>query len=162
MLLLKAIPKEWDTIMQLYCNGMQMANITFDGIQNAIMTEFERIAHPAQLACHADKISAVKHKGQSPRFKEQRKSNSAPCPATEAPHGELSVKRTRKGGKREKAHKAHAAHNIVSSEFVPSAVLNHMQEFHHLEAGPFTSRVEEVVEQPTPTPVLTTIIGGPS
>jgi hypothetical protein len=29
MLLLKAIPKKWDTIAQLYCNGMQMANITF-------------------------------------------------------------------------------------------------------------------------------------
>jgi hypothetical protein len=25
MLILKAIPKEWNTIMQLYCNGMQMA-----------------------------------------------------------------------------------------------------------------------------------------
>jgi hypothetical protein len=78
---------------------MQMANVTFDGVWDAIMAEFERIAHPAQLAHHADKISAVKCKGQSPRFKEQRKPNSAPRPATEAPHGELSVKRTRKGGK---------------------------------------------------------------
>jgi hypothetical protein len=32
MLLLKAIPKEWDTIAQMYCNGMQMANVTFDGV----------------------------------------------------------------------------------------------------------------------------------
>jgi hypothetical protein len=32
MLLLKAIPKEWDTIAQIYCNGMQMANVTFDGV----------------------------------------------------------------------------------------------------------------------------------
>jgi hypothetical protein len=32
MLLLKAIPKEWDTVVQMYCNGMQMANITFDGV----------------------------------------------------------------------------------------------------------------------------------
>jgi hypothetical protein len=160
MLLLKAIPKEWDTIAQLYCNGMQMANVTFDGVRDAIMAEFERIARPAQLAHQVDKISAVKRKGQSPRFKEQRKSNSAPCPATEAPHGELSVKRTRKGGKQEKACKARAAHNIVSSAFVPSAVLNCMQESYYLEAGPSTSRVEEVVEQPAPTPV--TIIGGPS
>jgi hypothetical protein len=78
---------------------MQMANITFDGVWDAIMAEFERIARPAQLAHQADKISAVKRKGQSPRFKEQRKSNSAPCPATEAPHGESSIKRIRKGGK---------------------------------------------------------------
>jgi hypothetical protein len=103
MLLLKAIPKEWDTVAQLYCNGMQMTNVTFDGVRDAIIAEFERTAHPAQLAHHADKISAVKRKGQSPHFKEQRKSNSAPCPATEAPHGESSVKRTRKDGKREKA-----------------------------------------------------------
>src|SRR6202789_2635111 len=124
MLLLKAIPKEWDTVAQMYCNGMQMANVTFDGVRDAIMAEFERTARPAQLAHQADKISAVKRKGQSPRFKEQRKSNSAPRPATEAPHGESSIKRTRKGGKREKARKARAAHNIVSSAFVPSAVLN--------------------------------------
>jgi hypothetical protein len=99
MLLLKAIPKEWDTVAQLYCNGMQMANVTFDGVRDAIMAEFEHIARPAQLAHQAHKISAVKHKGQSPHFKEQRNSNSASHPATEAPHGESSVKRTRKGGK---------------------------------------------------------------
>jgi hypothetical protein len=34
-----------------------------------------------------------------------------------------------------------------------------MQESHYMEAGPSTSRVKEVVEQPTPTPV--TVIGGP-
>jgi hypothetical protein len=160
MLLLKAIPKEWNTIAQLYCNGMQMANITFDGVRNAIMTEFERIACPAQLAHHADKISAVKREGQSPHFKEQRKPNSAPHPATEAPHSESSIKRTRKGGKQEKARKARAAHNIVSSAFVPSAVLNRMQESHYLETGLSTSCVEEVVEQTAPT--LVTVIGGPS
>jgi hypothetical protein len=160
MLLLKAIPKEWDTIVQLYCNGMRMANITFDGVRDAVMAEFEWTARPAQLAHQADKISAVKRKGQSLCFKEQRKTNSAPRPATEAPHIESSIKRTRKGGKREKACKAQAAHNIVSSAFVPVTVLNRMQETHYMEAGPSTSRVEEVVEQPAPTPV--TIIGGPS
>jgi hypothetical protein len=160
MLLLKAIPKEWDTIAQMYCNGMQMANVTFDGVWDAIMAEFERTARPAQLAHQADKISAVKCKGVSPRFKEQRKNNSAPCPATDAPHGESSSKRTRKGGKQEKACKAKATHNIVSSAFVPVTVLNRMQESHYMEAGPSTSHVEEVVEPPTPTPV--TIVGGPS
>jgi hypothetical protein len=151
MLLLKAIPKEWDTVTQMYCNGMQMANITFDSVRDTIMAEFEHTARPAQLAHQADKISAVKHKGQSPRFKEQRKSNSAPHPATEAPHSELSVKWTRKGGKREKAHKVKAAHNIVSSTFVPVTALNRMQESHYIEASPSTSCVEEVVEQPAPT-----------
>jgi hypothetical protein len=52
----------WDIqrLTQLYCNNMQMANITFDGVWNAIMAEFERIGRPAQLAHQADKISAVK------------------------------------------------------------------------------------------------------
>jgi hydroxylamine reductase (hybrid-cluster protein) len=50
MLLLKAIPKEWDTVAQMYCNGMQMANVTFDGVRDAIMAEFECTARPAQLA----------------------------------------------------------------------------------------------------------------
>jgi hypothetical protein len=100
MLLLKAIPKEWDTIAQIYCNGMQMANITFDGVWDAIMAEWTCTAHPTQLqaAHNADKISAVKRKGQSLHFKEQRRTNSAPRPATEAPHGESNIKRTRKGG----------------------------------------------------------------
>jgi hypothetical protein len=35
-----------------------------------------------------------------------------------------------------------------------------MQESHYTQADPSTSRVEEVVEQPAPTPV--TVIGGPS
>jgi hypothetical protein len=139
---------------------MQMANVTFDGVRDAIMAEFERIAHPAQIAHQADKISAVKRKGASPRFKEQRKNNSAPHLATDAPQDESSKKRLRKGSKREKACKARAAHKIVSSAFVPNAVLNRMQETHYMEAGPSTSRVKEVVEPPAPTPV--TIVGGPS
>jgi hypothetical protein len=149
MLLLKAIPKEWDMIAQIYCNGMQMASVTFDGVWDAIMAEWTCTACPTQLqaAHNTDKISVVKKKGHPPRFKEQ-KSNSAPRPATEAPHGESSSKRTRKGGKCEKARKAHAAHNIVSSTFVPVMVLNHIQESHYMEAGPSTSHVEEVVEQP--------------
>ena len=100
MLLLKAIPKKWDSIAQMYCNGMQMANIIFIGVWDAILAEFEQTACPAQLAHHADRISAIKCKGQSPCFNEQRKQNSAPCPAPDAPHsGESSKKRTRKGGK---------------------------------------------------------------
>jgi hypothetical protein len=163
ILLLKAVSKEWDTITQIYCNGMQMANVTFDSVWDAIMAEWERTACPTQLqaAHNADKISVVKRKGQSPHFKEQRKSNSAPRLATKAPHGESSIKRTRKGGKHEKACKARAAHNIVSSAFVPVIVLNHMQESHYVETGPSTSHVEEVVKPPAPTPAFT-VVGGPS
>jgi hypothetical protein len=136
-----------------------MAKITFDGVWDAIMAEFEHIARPAQLAHHADKISAVKRKGQSLYFNEQRNYNSAPCPASEAPHGESSKKRTRKGGKREKACKAKAAHSIVSSAFVPNTVLNRMQETHYMEVNPSSSQVEKVVEPPAPTPAFTVVVG---
>jgi hypothetical protein len=161
ILLLKAIPKKWDMIAQIYCNGMKMANVTFDGVQDAIMAEWEHTAHPTQLqaAHYADKISVVKQKGQSPHFKEQKKNYSAPCPALKAPQDESSRKRTRKGGNCEKACKAQAAHNIVSSTFVPVTVLNCMQESHYVETGPSTSCVEEVVEQPAPTPT-STVVGG--
>ena len=158
MLLLKAIPREWDTVAQMYCNGMQMTNVTFSCVRDAIMAEFERTAHPGQLAHQADKISAVKRKGRTPRFNKQRNQHSAPHPASDAPQGELSKKRTRKGGKRGKACKAHAAHSIVSSAFVPVAVLNCMQETHHTQAS--TLRVEQVVEQPAPTPI--TVVGSSS
>ena len=140
----------------MYCNGMQMTNVTFSGVHDAIMAEFERTAHPGQLAHQADKIFAVKRKGPSPCFNKQRNQNSAPRPASDAPQGESSKKRTWKGGKREKACKARAAHSIVSSTFVPVVVLNRMQETHHTQAS--TSRVEEVVEQPAPTPI--TVVGG--
>ena len=157
MLLLKAILKEWDTVAQIYCNGMQMTNVTFSGVRDTIMAEFEHTAHPAQMSHQADKISAVKRKGPSPHFNEQRKQNSAPHPASDAPQGESSKKRTRKGRKQEKACKACAAHSIVSSAFVPVVVLNCMQETHHTQAS--TLRVEEVVEPPAPTTPIT-VIGG--
>jgi hypothetical protein len=49
MLLLKAISKEWDMIAQIYCNSMQMANVTFDGVWDAIMAEWMRTGCPSQL-----------------------------------------------------------------------------------------------------------------
>jgi hypothetical protein len=48
----------------------------------------------------------------------------------------------------------------MSSAFVPSAVLNRMQESHYLEAGPSTSHVKKIVEPPAPTPAPAIVIGG--
>ena len=158
MILLHAIPAQWDNIASMYCNGMTQANVSFNDIRLAIMAEFEHTAHPLQIAHHADKISAVKRKGKSPQSKEQR-NYSAPKPsAADAPSGSSS-KKQRRGGKKEKARRAHA---IVSSAFVPTSVLNHMQETHYLVAGSSSSRIEEVVEQiPAPTTGFT-VVGGPS
>ena len=103
MLLLSAIPKEWDCIASMYCKDMTRAQASFDGVCTAIMAEYERIACPSQLAHTVDKISAVKQKGKFPQFKEQRR-HSAPRPpaADDAPSGSSS-KKQRRDGKREKA-----------------------------------------------------------
>ena len=151
MLLLSAIPCEWDCITSMYCKDMTRAQALFDGVQTAIMAEYEWIACPSQLAHHVDKISAVKQKGKSPQFKEQ-KHYLAPKPpaANYAPSGLSSNKKWR-GGKREKAQRAH-----LSSAFVPTSVLNHMQESHHT----LTSQIEEVPVKPTLAPGFT-MVGGP-
>ena len=82
MLLLSAIPKEWDRIASMYCKDMTRQRASFDGVWTAIMAEYERIAHPSQLAHTATKLSTVKRKGQSPKFREQ-KHNSAPKPSAD-------------------------------------------------------------------------------
>ena len=128
MLLLSAIPKEWDCIASMYYKDMTRAWASFDSVCTAIMAEYEQIACPSQLAHHAERLSAVKCKGKSPQFKEQRcHSALRPPAADDAPSGSSS-KKQRRGGKREKARRANF---IVSSAFVPESVLNHMQESHH-------------------------------
>src|SRR5271169_1346648 len=109
MILLRAIPKEWDNVASMYCNGMTMSNVTFIGMRDAIVAEFEHRAKPSQIAHFADRISAVKCKGKSPSFKEQSKPKySAPkAPEHEnAPSGS-SNKKVHWGGKKEKARHAH-------------------------------------------------------
>ena len=46
----------------------------------------------------------------------------------------------------------------MSSAFVPTEVLNHMQESHHQVS---TSRIEEVPVEPTPAPGFT-VVSGPT
>ena len=82
MLLLSTIPKEWDRIASMYCKDMTRAWALFDSVHNAIMAEYEWIAHPSQLAHHAERLSVVKRKGKSPQFKEQR-CHSAPKPSAD-------------------------------------------------------------------------------
>ena len=73
MLLLSAIPQEWDHITSMYCKDMTRQRASFEDIRAAIMGEYERIACPSQLAHTATKLSAVKCKGKSPQFKEQKR-----------------------------------------------------------------------------------------
>ena len=119
MLLLSAIPKEWDCIASMYCKDMTRQQASFDGVRTAIMAEYEQIAHPSQLAHTANRLSAVKWKGKSPQLKEQ-KGNSAPKPsADDAPSGSSNKKQKWRGGQKEKAQRAHL---IVSSAFLYAKV----------------------------------------
>ena len=155
MLLLSAIPQEWDRITSMYCKDMTRQQATFEGVCAAIMAEYEQIARPSQLAHAANRLSAVKRKGKSPQFKEQ-KCNSAPKPlADDAPSRSSNKKQKRRGGQKGKAQRANL---IVSSAFVPTSVLNRMQEFHH---HALTSHIEEVPVEPTLAPGYT-MVGGPS
>ena len=138
----------------MYCKDMTRARASFDGVCTAIMAEYERIACPSQLAHHAEKISAVKRKGKSPQFKEQRQHSAPRPPAANNAPSRLSSKKQRRGGKREKARRANF---IVSSAFIPESVLDHMQESHHVS----TSHIEEVPVEPTLAPGFT-MVGGPS
>ena len=116
------------------------------------MAEYEQIACPSQLAHHMDRISAVKYKGNSPQFKEQRHHSAPKPPAADEAPSRSSSKKQRRGGEREKLQRAHL---IVSPAFIPKSVLNRMQESHHV----LTSRIEEVPVKPTPAPGFT-VIGG--
>src|SRR5271163_4183119 len=79
MILLEVIPLKWDHIAAMYLQTTpNMAAVTFAGVRTAIMAEFERVAR--QSAHVADKISAVKHKGKSPTFQEQRKAYAPKAP----------------------------------------------------------------------------------
>ena len=111
------------------------------------MAIFERSMHPSTLAMH--KISAVKHKGESPTYSEQTKTKSAPPKASgDAPSG-TPKKKTRRGRKGKA--KVHA---IVSSALVPPSVTNRLQETH---------RVAAPVAAPISVPIMASmVVGGPS
>src|SRR5271170_3297385 len=117
MILLGAIPLKWDHVAAMYLqNTPTMAAVTFATVRTAIMAEFERVARPS--AHVADKISAVKRKGKSPTFHEQRKSYAPKAPQdADRQDRPKKHKRSGKGKKREHSH-------IVSSAMIPPAVTN--------------------------------------
>ena len=74
MILLNAIPDDWDHVAAYYVQmTQQVANVSFTNIRTAILAEHDRLGGTRQNQQHiADKISAVKHKGKSPKFSKQR------------------------------------------------------------------------------------------
>ena len=66
MMLLNTIPDDWDYIAAYYIQTTTaIANVSFTVIRTAILAEHDRLGGTCQNQSHiADKISAVKRKGQ--------------------------------------------------------------------------------------------------
>ena len=142
------ILKEWQTVAQIYSQANRtLATTTFIGVCDTIMAEYECTTHPSTISVH--KISAVKHKGQSPTYTEQTQTKSAPPKASgDAPSG-APKKKSRRGGKGKAK-----VHTIVSSAIVPQSVTKRLQETHHTAAP---------VAAPISVPVMASmVVGGPS
>ena len=70
MQLLDMLPQKWDNVSMVYLQGKaQLSQVTFVGVWDAIMAEFEWTSHPSTMT--NNKISAVKWKGMSPTFTQQ-------------------------------------------------------------------------------------------
>ena len=151
MQLLDVLPQKWDNVSMVYLQGKsQLSQVTFVGVQDTIMAEFEWTSHPSTMT--NNKISAVKWKGTSPTFTQQTQSQSNDKGKSKASGEPLGApqKKNRCGGKGKGKLRAH---KIVSSALIPHDVTKCLQESHYV-----------AVEQPAPAPrpfLLGTIIGGP-
>ena len=74
MILLSAIPDEWDYIAAYYVQTCtSVANVSFNAIRKAILAEFDCSGGSRPDQSHvADKISAIKWKGKPPHFSKQK------------------------------------------------------------------------------------------
>ena len=81
MMLLNAIPHEWDHVATYYVQITNaVANVMFADIWTAILAEHDRLGGTKQNQHHiADKISAVKRKGKSPKFSSQHQTDYEPA-----------------------------------------------------------------------------------
>ena len=152
MQLLDVLPQKWDNVSMVYLQGKsQLSQVTFAGVSDAIMAEFERTSCPSTMVYN--KISAVKQKGTSPTFTQKMQSQSNDKGKSKALGEPLGApqKKNRHGGKgKGKAW----AHEIVSSALIPHDITKCLQESHYVAVKP---------PAPAPQPFLSgTIIGGPS
>ena len=99
MMLLNAIPEEWDHVAAYYVQMTNaIANVAIAAICTAILAEHDRLGGTKQNQSHiADKISAVKRKGKSPRFSSQKNTDYEPASNEAGPSS--SKKRRLRGGR---------------------------------------------------------------
>ena len=96
MILLNALPAKWDSVGMVYLQfTCQLTDVSFQAMREAVMAEFECTMCSSTIA--VNEISAVKRKGKSLAFFEQKHASNQAPPAPVKPSG--SQRKKWKGGK---------------------------------------------------------------
>ena len=78
MMVLSVLPPRWDHVSAIYLQGKTaITEVKYSDIRSAIVAEFDRVGSSQQQ--HAHKITAIKHKGEHPRYSNQRDADSSPA-----------------------------------------------------------------------------------
>ena len=89
MILLNALPVKWDSVGMVYLQSTsQLTNVSFQAVREAVMAECTMPSSTIAM----NKISAVKRKGKSPAFSEQKCAPNQAPPALVEPSGSQKKK----------------------------------------------------------------------
>src|SRR5208283_3425404 len=100
MILLAGIPNNWDTLASNILASTKTASLVFSDIHDQIHNEYERRSGRAlPKNSSANKISAVKRKGQDPKYKTQQEKPEQSAESKDSPAEKSRFKKPR-GGKR--------------------------------------------------------------
>ena len=113
MMILAALPAKWDHVSAIYLQGKNdIANVNSAEVRQAIVAEFDRTYSGDRQQAH--RISAIKRKGEHPKYKGSAPTNkSSTAEGDQRPSG--SSKKTRHGGRKGKGKgRAHLADHSPS------------------------------------------------
>ena len=71
MILLNALPQKWDHLASVYIQETKVENFSLVSLREQIIGKWER-SNAGRASTSANKLSAVKWKGKSPRFDSQK------------------------------------------------------------------------------------------
>ena len=71
MLLLSALPQKWDHLASVYIQETKVENFSLVSLREQIIGKWEH-SNARRASTSANKLSAVKQKGKSPRFDSQK------------------------------------------------------------------------------------------
>jgi hypothetical protein len=76
MMVLSSLPPWWDHVSAIYLQGKTaITQVKYAEVRTAIVAEFDRVGSSQQQ--HAHKITAIKRKGEHPRYSNQRDADSS-------------------------------------------------------------------------------------